>query len=124
MAKNKGFTLTFQSNSGAQIPLYPYTTIRQIEGWDIGTCYVEELILKADGWINKQQTKTLIRINESDIPICVKRITATFNMEQATAEDTAYSLLSTVEALNGQVRFTCADKVPETDISVQISWTR
>ena len=126
MPTNQGFTFTFNSTSGTQVPLYPETTKEQVEGWNVGEVYGPyQLTLSARNWANKIQTIALSGIKETDVPICVKRLVG--SSDEMKAQDQAYSLLDTqygITSSNGAVKFTCTDAVPDIDIKVQVSWTR
>lgn len=126
MPINKGFTFTFNSNNGTQVPLYPTTTKSQVEDWNIGEVYGPYVLtLSASGWSNKKQTLPLAEINSNDRPICVKVLEG--DAVTMKAQDEAYSLLDSrygIESLEGQVRFTCTEAMPSVDLKVQVSWTR
>lgn len=125
MPTNEGFVMTIKATDGTLVPLYPYTTVAQVEDWNVGELYGPyTLTLTALGWSNNQQTVALEGIGPDDIPFCIKILSGT--QEQMIAQDQAYSLLNPltgVESLQNSVRFTCTE-TPSVDFQVQVSWTR
>ncbi len=129
MSKNIGSVMTFFGNNNNQIPLYPLTTCSQVEDMNFGEEFGPfTLVLKANGWVNKQQTLDLPGITEKDIPYCIKVLKGT--VPEMKAQDAGYTLIDPfkgIESLDGQVRFTLRDrtnKTPKVDITVQITWNR
>lgn len=125
MAEAQSFSLEIKNAQGNYVPLYPVTTVNQVNGWNAQECfgaYVFELTV--DGWSNKQQTFALDTITDKDIVYCSKILEG--NVEQMKKQDVAYGLLDPiigVESLNGQIRFTTRE-IPSDNYKVQIFWTR
>ena len=122
---NLGFAMTIKSNNGTLVPLYPKTTKEQIIGWNAGEIYGPyQFTLTKNGWKNNQQTVALNGVTENDIVICTKVLSGT--QSQMIAQEQAYGLLDIltgVESLQNQVRFTCTSP-PAVDFTVQLTWTR
>lgn len=126
MPQNLGFELNVKANNGNYVPVYPDTIKQQIIGWDRGEVYGPITVtLKANAWVNRQQTVTVQGIQSTDIPFCVKVLSG--NQSQMQAQQEAYNLLDPyigIESLTNRCRFTCTNAVPTIDITVQVEWTR
>lgn len=114
--------MTIKANDGTLVPLHPKTTQNQIIDWDVGTVHGPyTLTLSASGWSNNQQTLALNGVSSTDIVECAKVLTGT--KEQMLVQQGNYNLLTTLESLQNQIRFTCSS-TPTSDITVQVHWTR
>lgn len=126
MANNiLGFVMTIKATDGTLVSLYPQTTKDQVVDWNAGEVFGPyQFTLPANEWNNNQQTVTLDGVTADDIVICNKVLSGT--QAEMIAQDEAYALLNIltgVESLQNQIRFTC-DSTPTVDFIVSISWTR
>ena len=125
MPSNLGFVMTIKANDGTLIPLYPNSIKDQVLGWNIGESYGPyQFTLTTSGWNNNQQTVSLDGVMPTDILKCTKVLSG--SKEEMIAQDQAYSLLDLltgIESLQNQVRFTCTS-TPTIDFTVSVSWTR
>ena len=123
MPTNQGFTLSYKGQNG-YIPLYPNTTVDQVEDWNLGDCYGPiQITLLASNWSNNQQTIAVNGVTSNDILNCVKVLSGT--AEEMTAQDEAYSLIDPyigIESLENGIIFTCTSSSPTVDLTVQIDW--
>lgn len=121
MATNVGFVLSFKGQGG-YIPLYPKTTIDQVQDWAMSEILGDyQIVLNANSWSNNIQTVGLNGVTSDSYLVCNKVLSG--DTQAMIEQDDAYSLLLTVQSLNNAIRFTCSE-TPTTNITVQINWVR
>lgn len=120
-------TIKVLGNNNNYIQLHPKTTKENVNGWELGELFGPyQITLYASRWnADRQQTVSLPGITQEDIPYCVKVLTG--SQQQMMAQISAYNLLDPIaglESLDGELRFTCSESVPNVDLTVQVDWIR
>ena len=117
----QAFEMNYKNNQG-YVKIYPNTTTEQVMGYNLGEVYGPyQLTLSSNGWSGNIQTETLPEVRNTDYLICNQILTGT--NENMIAQDEAYSLITSINSLNGSVQFTCSE-TPSVNLTIQISWIR
>lgn len=126
MTKNKAFTLKIKNQDNTYSDIYLKTTQEQVIGWNIGELYGPYIIkLKASDWLsNNTLIYTGVPTTSDSVVIC--SLVTQGTEQQQRQQIVAYSLLDSnkgVESFSNRLIFSCKRK-PETDITLQVFWTK